>query len=62
MYLGLESAVNNALVILEIQNIASNSLVFAGGIILLTSGLGSTAAALKSEPLGFIVSQTSSNY
>lgn len=56
MQLGVKVTSNSTLEALQISNQASYGLVYIGGILLLTSGMGWTAAAQKSEPLGFLVS------
>jgi uncharacterized Tic20 family protein len=57
MYAGIEATGNPELNMLGMNKNISYTLVGSGALMLLTAGLGWTAAATKNEPLAFMVSQ-----
>lgn len=56
MYAGIEATGNPELNMLGMNKNISYTLVGSGALMLLTAGLGWTAAATKNEPLAFMVS------
>lgn len=56
MYAGIEATENPELSMLGINKNISYTLVGSGALMLLTAGLGWTAAATKNEALAFMVS------
>jgi hypothetical protein len=61
MYAGVNSGTNPELTLLDLNQRVSNTLVFSGAAMILTAGLGWTAASTKNEPLSFMVGILSSH-
>lgn len=58
MYAGVNASTNAEMTMLGMNKNISYTLVGSGALMLLTAGLGWTAAATKNEPLAFMVSNS----
>lgn len=56
LYLAIQCTQSEGLIVLGEQERVGYMSAFAGGVIILAAGIGSTAVSQKSEALGFVVS------